>query len=296
MSNSKLSVKVNEGFSLIEVTIGVLILGLVLTGVASVYKQELDVDNLNKQRIQVGVIHDSINTYLKANRYLPCPDTDGNGYENRVDSGGKSVCVNREGALPFADLGVAKLDAWGNPYYYRVNLRAENNQYINDICEPASVLGLSGAYDLGDIGLCPSTNIYYCDNKCAGVCSDTCTAVEPRLDTKDSDNNGSPDAPGPPYFHLATPPYGSLSGSGNLTISDESGNDLGAGIVAIIISWGADGDSVNLSSCASGAINKENCDGDDDFIDTRTGKERDYVDWVTVHQAKSAIISQRKFR
>ena len=48
--------------------------------------------------------------------YLPCPDTDGNGTENRAGN----ACANQEGGLPWADLGLGRQDAWGNPLRYRV--------------------------------------------------------------------------------------------------------------------------------------------------------------------------------
>lgn len=297
MSTTKLSL--NKGFTLIETAFGVLILSLVITGIGALYKQGIDVEQLKEQRQQVKTIHDAINTFLRVNHYLPCPDTDGDGEEDRRrPSGDKSVCDEPEGTLPYKDIGVSGLDAWQNPYYYRVNSRADDSDYINDICEPASVMGFEGSYDLGDLELCDSSNIYYCDNKCSDLspaCSGSCENVDPRVNV-DTSGDGVADAPGPPYFHLATPPYGSLKGFGNLNIEDDNGNSLGSGIVAVVISWGEDGDAVNDSNCSSGVENEENCDGDTDFVDTRTGEERDFLTWVTVNQAKAAIISQRKFR
>ncbi len=48
---------------------------------------------------------------------LPCPDSDGDGLENRP-CGASGVAV---GELPWATLGVAKGDGWGKPWTYGVS-------------------------------------------------------------------------------------------------------------------------------------------------------------------------------
>ena len=49
--------------------------------------------------------------------YLPCPDTDGNGLENRP---GGAECLRPRGYFPWVDLGTASQDAWGNRLWYEV--------------------------------------------------------------------------------------------------------------------------------------------------------------------------------
>lgn len=46
---------------------------------------------------------------------LPCPDTDGDGLEDRAADGS---CLQTEGALPWASLGLTREDAWGRPFRY----------------------------------------------------------------------------------------------------------------------------------------------------------------------------------
>jgi hypothetical protein len=50
--------------------------------------------------------------------YLPCPDTDGDGAENRVVA--STTCTNVEGDVPWADLGLSPTDSWNTHYHYRV--------------------------------------------------------------------------------------------------------------------------------------------------------------------------------
>ena len=49
--------------------------------------------------------------------YLPCPDTDFDGLENRTAAG---TCVSPRGLFPFVELGTANQDAWGNHLHYSV--------------------------------------------------------------------------------------------------------------------------------------------------------------------------------
>jgi prepilin-type N-terminal cleavage/methylation domain-containing protein len=53
---------------------------------------------------------------LSTRHYLPCPDTDGDGRENRTGS----ACTSPYGLFPWVDLGTAAQDAWGNRLYYSV--------------------------------------------------------------------------------------------------------------------------------------------------------------------------------
>lgn len=49
--------------------------------------------------------------------YLPCPDTDFNGVENRLASG---ECSQSRGLFPWVDISTASQDAWGNRILYAV--------------------------------------------------------------------------------------------------------------------------------------------------------------------------------
>lgn len=49
--------------------------------------------------------------------YLPCPDTDGNGTENRPAN---AECLQPRGYFPWVSLGTGSQDAWGNRLWYEV--------------------------------------------------------------------------------------------------------------------------------------------------------------------------------
>lgn len=295
-----------SGFSLLETAVVFVIAGLIIGQFSGLYELILSTDREKKERVNIHKVQASLDTFLAANMFLPCPDVDNDGHEDRSDV--DFSCDSREGFLPYKDIGVEGKDAWDNYYYYRVNQQAENSGDIRDICTSASVMGRKGVksgVDVAGLQLCRDSNIYYCNGSCSNpsVGCSVCESVDPRT----NDQN-------PPYFHLATPPFGEIAGSYNLKIynedyapyDDSNGNAYGGiegnGTVAVVISWGANGgqtyrySSTNESCTDGSAAELENCNGNRVVVDTRTGENRDYITWTTVNQAKMAIIYNGEFR
>lgn len=276
-----------KGFSLIEVALALLLIGIFFASLLTTNSAITLVEKQQKQQDEMSAIHQAMLTYLKVNRYLPCPDTDGDGKQNRKQVSGVSVCKSRSGRLPYRDLSVEATDLWKQPYYYQVNARAENKKYVNDMCQTASIFGSKGPVTVSNkLGYCASSHIYYCHN-CDSVCSSSCQT------------GGSIDTSGfgaPPYFQLDTPPVGvDKAGDGtnshkNLWLEDLSGNEIDNAMVYVIASYGADGAAtwVNCNRAAS-SHQKENCDGDEVFSETK-GDNRDFLDTMTVLQAKQALM------
>ena len=212
--------------------------------------------------------------------------------------------------MPYLDLGVNQFDAWNNPYYYKVHEDATDGNSVREICQPESVFGYSGARLTSNFYMCPSTNIYYCgtssqcDDACPTSPSVTPASVVPTVSTSCVAATGSLD-PRPaiggvsdaPYFHLATPPVGTILGANNLVVENAAGDQLGAGVVAVVISWGENGREVNSDTCSNSSSQElENCDGDRTFVNTITTENRDFVRWISVHQAKMSLIDSGAMR
>jgi prepilin-type N-terminal cleavage/methylation domain-containing protein len=110
--------KTSSGFSLVELSIVLVIVGLVLAGMLVPLSAQIDQKNYNETQRAMLEMRDGLIGYASSNGYLPCPDTTGDGDEDRDGSGG---CVATEGNIPWANLGMGKQDAWGQNYLYRVN-------------------------------------------------------------------------------------------------------------------------------------------------------------------------------
>jgi prepilin-type N-terminal cleavage/methylation domain-containing protein len=124
-----------SGFSLIEMAVVLVIIGLLVTGLLLPLSAQIDQRNYNETEREMSEIRDALvgfalsNAAANGNPYLPCPDTDGDGFENRVGS----ACVNPPvGGLPWATLGLGRIDRWGNAYIYRVTQAfADSNNGFN---------------------------------------------------------------------------------------------------------------------------------------------------------------------
>ena len=95
------------------------ILGLVLGAVLTPLSTRMELARLRQARGDLAVAEEALYGFAMAHGRLPCPDTGGDGEED-LNAG---TCRAEEGNLPWADLGVARSDPWGNGYRYRVDDR-----------------------------------------------------------------------------------------------------------------------------------------------------------------------------
>ena len=107
--------KAQQGFSLLEMAIVLVVLGLILGGILMPLSTQMEKQDRDETQRTLQDIQDALIGYAMANGRLPCPDTDGDGI---IDMGG--TCSNVQGTIPWVDLGVGKEDAWGRPFTYRV--------------------------------------------------------------------------------------------------------------------------------------------------------------------------------
>jgi prepilin-type N-terminal cleavage/methylation domain-containing protein len=111
-----------QGFTLVEIAIVLVIVGLLLGGGITLLSSASDTSRYKETQNTMQDIKDALVTYSVVNRHLPCPDTDmpADGIENPPVWTG--VCANNRGFLPFATLGIGgNGDAWGEQIKYIVS-------------------------------------------------------------------------------------------------------------------------------------------------------------------------------
>jgi prepilin-type N-terminal cleavage/methylation domain-containing protein len=111
----------NNGFSLVELTVVLTVVGLLLGGAINAMKLSAETGHIRAARLALQTARQALLGYMVRNGRLPCaasPDAQSSGQEQR-DADGR--CLYRQGYLPWATLGLPRNDSWGRPQTYRVS-------------------------------------------------------------------------------------------------------------------------------------------------------------------------------
>ncbi len=106
----------DQGFSLVEMAIVLIIFGLFLSATLIPLSVQRDLSDYKTARADLEQIKEALYGYAVANGNLPCPDTNDDGKMNSPCSGGSI-----QGNIPWVDLGVPRVDPWNQYYRYRVD-------------------------------------------------------------------------------------------------------------------------------------------------------------------------------
>lgn len=115
-----------SGFTLVELAIVLVIVGLLLGGMMISLSSQTDLRAAADERQQTADVLEALIGYAASRSgkpYLPCPDTDNDGVENRSGN----ACTASEGGIPWVDLGIGRSDAWNNRLRYRVSPAFSNS-------------------------------------------------------------------------------------------------------------------------------------------------------------------------
>ncbi len=108
-----------KGFTLVEMAVVLVIVGLLLSAFLTPLSAQLDQSRNAQARRDLQEIKEALLGFVVVNSRLPCPDTDGNGTDDGCAN--TNVTSSTGGNLPWADLGLKSTDPWGRHYQYRVN-------------------------------------------------------------------------------------------------------------------------------------------------------------------------------
>ncbi len=116
--------KLNNGFTLVEMAVVLVIIGLLIGGLLIPLSAQLDQRSYSETRRNMDEAKEALIAYGMSHSYLPCPAISfQNGAEDRNASGN---CNKRVGFLPWAELGLPQIDSWGHLYKYSVTLAYAN--------------------------------------------------------------------------------------------------------------------------------------------------------------------------
>ncbi len=112
------------GFTLIEMAIVVVIAGIIISIVATVLPALVNSSKIKKAEAILERADYAIQGYIAANGRCPCPDSSGDGLENRTTGANPpsdDACAAYVGDIPYATLGLSSgLDVWQNTIRYGV--------------------------------------------------------------------------------------------------------------------------------------------------------------------------------
>ena len=123
--------KLISGFTLIELAVVLVIVGILLGSTLSSLSSRIEYTRKNDTHIELEEIKQAMMAFAFVNGYLPCPDcsaavgscaaatvADG---ESDYDAGASRCSVNEGvGNVPWVTLGLGRSDAWGSRYRYSV--------------------------------------------------------------------------------------------------------------------------------------------------------------------------------
>jgi len=123
-----------RGFTLIEMAIVLVIVGLLLGGLLMPLSAQMDQQRISVTQKALDEIKEALIGYAinQTPPHLPCPDKTGGGGAGTANDGledftiATGACVTNEGNIPWATLGVTDVDGWGNRIHYRVDANFSN--------------------------------------------------------------------------------------------------------------------------------------------------------------------------
>ena len=126
------------GFTLIELSIVLLIVALLLGGLLTPLSAQVENQRTKETQATLAEIKDALIGYAIANGNLPCPaKSASDGTEDR--NAGTGACNQRQGFIAWATLGIAKLDAWGRIIRYSATPAYTNSSSKFSLTTPRDI-------------------------------------------------------------------------------------------------------------------------------------------------------------
>jgi prepilin-type N-terminal cleavage/methylation domain-containing protein len=150
----------DEGFTLAELAVVLVIVSLLIGGLLIPLSAQIDQRNYNETQQQIGEIREALIGFAVANGRLPRPATSATNGAERVDCGSdEALCT---GFIPWSTLGVKKTDAWNKIIQYSVTPAYANLPFALNTIGSKKVQTRDGAgnatYLIGSAGACSASS------------------------------------------------------------------------------------------------------------------------------------------
>jgi len=134
------------GFTLVEIAIVLLIVGLMIGGMIAPLSSQLEQKRVAETLRIMDESKEALFGFALRNGYLPCPAI--SAQDGREDRAG-SQCAKRYGYLPWATLGTSRLDGWGRLMGYSVTPAFADSASFFSLSSPRDITvatrGMDGA-------------------------------------------------------------------------------------------------------------------------------------------------------
>ena len=128
----------HAGFSLVEMAIVMVIIGLMIGGLLTPLSVQLEQHKVADTQKALDEAREALTGFALRNGYLPCPAVSAaNGLEDRAGTSCRDG--KRAGFLPWATLGLTKLDSWGHLYRYSVAPAYADSQALFGLITPRDI-------------------------------------------------------------------------------------------------------------------------------------------------------------
>ncbi|NHZ64313.1 type II secretion system protein [Massilia genomosp. 1] len=126
------------GFSLVEMAVVLVIAGLMIGGLLTPLAVQMEQRKISDTQKSMDEAREALMGFALRNGYLPCPAISPvNGLEDR--SGATCRDAKRQGVLPWATLGLPKLDGWGRAFHYSVAPAYSNSGAMFTLQSPRDI-------------------------------------------------------------------------------------------------------------------------------------------------------------
>ena len=154
--------RTQSGFSLLELAIVLMIVGLLLGGLIMPLSARMDQQKIDTTRQQLDQVRQALVGYALARDALPCPATPASsGLASATGTG----CTRQHGFVPAVTLGLTGtlnqdkllLDAWGSPIRYSVTNSDANGNGNWDFVRPGEMRTVTLASLAPSLDVCTTT-------------------------------------------------------------------------------------------------------------------------------------------